>query len=360
VKLGSLFSGVDGLALGLERAGLGHTIWQAEADPSASSVLASHWPDVPNLGDVRQVDWARVEPVDVLCAGPPCQPASSAGRRRGRADERWLWPEMARATGDLHPRVVIVENVPGLLSVNDGAGFGEVLAGLAGLGYDASWGLLGAWQVGGCHRRDRLFLVAVSGLDVPWQGSPQSAIDGGQFLRHQATLFGAETQDVWPRAGVLRGGVVQALGSSPWTVDAQPGPETMLLPTPTVADSRSTRNSTATRYQTPPPGFHAGNTLCDVAFADLFAEYAPAVAGWAATFSEEPPDPTEIGPKGARRLSANFTRWMMGFAPGWCDGLTRTSALKCFGNAVVPQVAQVIGEHVGAILGGNVARAVVA
>jgi DNA (cytosine-5)-methyltransferase 1 len=69
MTIGSLFSGIDGLALGLERAGLGHVVWQAETDPDASSVLAHHWPGVPNLEDVSKVDWAHVEPVDVLCGG---------------------------------------------------------------------------------------------------------------------------------------------------------------------------------------------------------------------------------------------------------------------------------------------------
>jgi len=126
-----------------------------------------------------------------------------------------------------------------------------------------------------------------------------------------------------------------------------------LLPTPMVADSCGARNSTAGRSSW--DGVHVGNTLSDVAHADRFGEYAQAVGRWALVVGEEPPDPTEIGPKGARRLSANFVRWMQGFDPGWCEGLKRTSALKCFGNAVVPQVAQVIGEHVGAILAGNVA-----
>ena len=72
MRIGSLFSGIDGLALGLERAGLGRTTWQAEVDPNASSVLASHWPDVPNLDDVALVDWSKIEPVDVLCGGFPC------------------------------------------------------------------------------------------------------------------------------------------------------------------------------------------------------------------------------------------------------------------------------------------------
>jgi len=462
MAIGSLFSGIDGLALGLERAGLGHVVWQAETDPNASSVLAHHWPGVPNLDDVSTVDWAHVEPVDVLCGGPPCQPASSAGKRKGRADDRWLWPEFARAVGALRPAVAIVENVPGLLTVDDGAGFAGILGDLATLGYGAMWGLLGAWQVGGCHRRDRLFLAAFadqSVLPAYLDGPVLVTHDGATWRSVQTTLFDPVPIQ-WPKAGVLRAGAVCMLGASPWTVGASrwrssaplpaphardgvhgggqparyrapkwshdlddavlmlPTPRTseargagphgeggadlrsaiallpiptvaestdrwpseraqalhgsgaalfevaevlgtptvdasILLPTPTVADSRGVRNSTVGRLSW--DGVHVGNTLSDVAHADRFGEYAPAVARWALVFGEGPPDPTEIGPTGARRLSADFVRWMQGFDPGWCEGLTRTSALKCLGNAVVPQVAQVIGAHVGAILGGHVA-----
>ena len=84
MKVGSLFSGIGGLDLGLERAGM-TVVWQSEIDPYASRVLAKHWPDVPNLGDITTVDWSNVEPVDLICGGYPCQPFSYAGTRHGDA-----------------------------------------------------------------------------------------------------------------------------------------------------------------------------------------------------------------------------------------------------------------------------------
>lgn len=130
--------------------------WQCELDEFCSRVLAKHWPDVPNLGDVTKVDWSNVERVDLVCGGFPCQPASYSGLRRGQLDERWLWPEMARAVRVLRPRYVLVENVPGLLTL----GLDDVLADLAELGFDAEWGRVPACSVGASHTRDRVFLLA--------------------------------------------------------------------------------------------------------------------------------------------------------------------------------------------------------
>lgn len=154
-RIGSMFSGIGGLELGLERAGLGTVAWQAEIDLNASEVLAKHWPDSRNLGDVSQVEWSDEHRVDVLCAGFPCQPASTAGRREGMADDRWLWPEVARALAALRPAHLVAENVPGLLTVNDGDGFRQVVTDLHRLGYSARWGLRSAASVGACHLRRR-------------------------------------------------------------------------------------------------------------------------------------------------------------------------------------------------------------
>lgn len=155
----SLFSGIGGLELGLERAGM-TVVGQVEIDPWCRKVLAKHWPEVPRHDDVRTcVDWWRSEPrpaVHVVAGGFPCQPASSAGLCLAQDDERWLWPDMARVVRELRPRYVVVENVVGLLD----RGFDEVLGDLAGLGFDAEWGVLSACAVGAPHPRERVFVVA--------------------------------------------------------------------------------------------------------------------------------------------------------------------------------------------------------
>ena len=156
LTVGSLFSGIGGFDLGLERAGM-RVIWQSEIDPYASAVLRKHWPDVPNLGDIREI---RNPPtVDVLCGGFPCQDISTAGKGAGIDGERsGLWREYVRIIGEIRPRFVFVENVAALL----GRGLGRVLGDLAALGYDAEWHCIPASAVGAHHERDRLWIVAHS------------------------------------------------------------------------------------------------------------------------------------------------------------------------------------------------------
>jgi DNA (cytosine-5)-methyltransferase 1 len=168
--VGSLFSGIGGLDLGLERAGW--TVrWQVENDPFCQRVLAKHWPDVPRYGDIRTLTGDELERVDLIAGGFPCQPVSHAGNRLVQSDARWLWPEFARLIRVVRPRLMLAENVPGLLS----AGFGDVLRGLAGMGFDAEWGVLSACSVGAPHVRRRVFIVADA-----------HSFDGWPRVRHPA------------------------------------------------------------------------------------------------------------------------------------------------------------------------------
>jgi DNA (cytosine-5)-methyltransferase 1 len=157
----SLFAGIGGLELGLERAGM-TTVGQVEIDPYCQSVLARHWPEVPRYDDVRDTpSWWLAEPrprVDVVCGGFPCQPFSVAGRGLGTADERWGWPWMADVIRAVRPSYVVVENVAAL--IRDGDAFGWMLGDLHQLGFDAQWSVVPACSVGAPHRRRRLYLVA--------------------------------------------------------------------------------------------------------------------------------------------------------------------------------------------------------
>jgi len=152
----SLFSGIGGLDLGLQRAGM--TICgQVELDPWCRRVLAKHWPEVPRHDDVRTcAGWWGRRLADVVAGGFPCQPVSSAGKRQAQADSRWLWPAFAGVVRALRPRFVLVENVPGLLE----RGMGDVLGDLASLGYDAEWDCLSAADFGAPHLRKRIWIVA--------------------------------------------------------------------------------------------------------------------------------------------------------------------------------------------------------
>ncbi|MFD3426117.1 DNA cytosine methyltransferase [Nocardia fluminea] len=228
MRIGSLFSGAGGLDLAALELFPGSSMaWHAEIDPAASRVLAHHWPDVPNLGDLTRVglpfsneawaamnaraeqnedyelprpDWSTVEPIDVLTGGFPCQDVSAAGVRRGLAQgtRSGLWSYMAEAIDVLRPRYVLIENVKGLLSasairgvesdhtdVGHGGGgpvlraFGAVLGDLADLGFDAEWTCVRASDVGACHQRERVFILAcpvAHTASFRWVGWAESSV----------------------------------------------------------------------------------------------------------------------------------------------------------------------------------------
>jgi len=155
LTVGSLFSGIGGLDLGLERAGM-KVIWQSEIDPYANRVLAKHWPGTPNYGNIKEIDWDEIERPNIICGGYPCQPFSQAGKRRGEKDPRHLWPWVREAISQLQPDYAILENVRGHLTLGGTTVLGE----LATIGYDAEWRVVSAASVGANHRRDRIIIVA--------------------------------------------------------------------------------------------------------------------------------------------------------------------------------------------------------
>lgn len=159
MRFGSLFSGIGGLDLGLERAGMS-CAWQVEINPYAQRVLKKHWPEVRRFGDITTINTDDLDPVDLICGGFPCQPHSIAGKRSASADSRDLWSEYVRVLWAVRPRWIVAENVPGILSSEKGEFFGQALRDLADLGYDAEWESLPAIAFGAPHIRYRVFLVA--------------------------------------------------------------------------------------------------------------------------------------------------------------------------------------------------------
>jgi DNA (cytosine-5)-methyltransferase 1 len=132
------------------------TAWFAEVDPYASAVLKKHWPSVPNHGDVCAIGRGTVEPVDLLCGGFPCQPFSHAGKQRGADDDRHLWPQYFRIVDELRPAWVVGENVPGIVGME----LDTVLSDLEGIGYAAQTFVIPAVAVDAPHRRDRVWIIA--------------------------------------------------------------------------------------------------------------------------------------------------------------------------------------------------------
>lgn len=157
-----LFSGIGGFSVGLERAGM-RTVAFCEIDPFCRRVLAKHWPSVPCYEDIRELTGARLAAdgiaVDLIAGGFPCQDLSIAqgASRAGLGGERsGLWSDYARLIREVRPRFVVVENVPGLLSL----GMDTVLGDLATIGYDAEWESIPAGAIGAPHQRDRVWIVA--------------------------------------------------------------------------------------------------------------------------------------------------------------------------------------------------------
>jgi DNA (cytosine-5)-methyltransferase 1 len=183
MKIGSLFSGYGGLDLAVMNVTGAEVAWHCEWEDAPSKILDKHFPGVPNYRDVSKVDFTSVEPVDILTGGFPCQDLSLAGKRAGMKDgtRSGLWSEFARAIEEIKPRLVVIENVRGLLSATatnpnlepcawcmgetgDGEpalrALGAVLGDLADIGYDAKWTGVRAADAGAPHNRFRVFIIA--------------------------------------------------------------------------------------------------------------------------------------------------------------------------------------------------------
>ena len=206
MKFGSLFAGIGGLDLGLERAGM-ECRWQVEIDDYCNKILSKHWPNVPKYRDVREVGKENLEAVDLICGGFPCQDISIAGKGIGIEGERsGLWKEFARIIGELRPRYALIENVP-MLSRR---GLNVVLADLAEKGYDAEWCDIRASDLGAYHKRERLFIVAYS--NVPGGGASPNGGDLDRAEedkgRQELTLpvLGGFCLDVADTKSTVRGG----------------------------------------------------------------------------------------------------------------------------------------------------------
>lgn len=168
MRFGSLFSGIGGMDLGLERAGM-ECAWQVELDLFCQRVLQKHWPNVPKYRDVQICGGHNLERVDLIAGGFPCQDISFAGNGEGIDGSRsGLWSEMFRIICELRPDYVLVENVAALLA----RGMGRVLGDLASVGYDAEWSRVSACSMGAPQMRRRVFVLAYS-TSLGWERMDQ-------------------------------------------------------------------------------------------------------------------------------------------------------------------------------------------
>ena len=190
MKVGSLFSGVGGFDLGLERSGH-EIVWQVEYDKQARSILRKHWPDVKIYNDVQQVGGKDgeagrdvLEEVDLICGGFPCQDLSVAGHRRGLdGSKSGLWYEFHRILEECRPKYCLVENVPGLFSSNKGRDMEVLVRGLEELGYQWQYRILDSQHFGVPQRRRRVFIVGYLGEGC----QPQVLLESESLPWHPAT-----------------------------------------------------------------------------------------------------------------------------------------------------------------------------
>ena len=365
---GALFAGYGGLELGAQQALGGRTLWHAEIEDAPSRILAHHWPDVPNLGDVTTVDWTGVPHVDVITGGSPCQDLSTCGRGAGMrpGTRSGLWSSMAHAIDVVRPRLVIWENVRGALSATAASGLepcpgcvgdpddgpvlralGRVLGDLADLGFDAAWSSLPAAEVGAAHLRWRVFLLAwqkgddltdlqanrptcppslPSGSTLP---TPRSADGNGPGRHGDGGLDLKTAVSLLPTPPATRG------GSATETV--------ALLPTPRASDG--TKGGPNQR------GSAGDLSLPAAVQAERWGEYAAAVARHEMAIGRA---------AGKPQLSPEFVEWLMMLPAGHVTGvphLTRAQQLKALGNGVVPaQAAEGIARCLAIVRDGSAGR----
>ena len=270
-RVGSLFTGYGGLDLAVG----GDLAWYSEIEPAACQVLEHHFPGVPNLGDITKIDWAQVEPVDVITGGYPCQPFSHAGNRKGKNDDRHLWPYVREAIRTIRPDYAILENVRGHLTL----GLTEVLGEIASSGFNAEWSTFRASQVGAPHRRERIFIVATNS-----DGAGRS--ERGRSIAVSKKHSSAECS-----------------GDVASNTDGD-GHGQQLLPAGMVglegeAESEAQQRERAREVS------DAGSV------SDPFGEYTDAIVRWE-QLTRPAPDATVLI-NGKRRLNPVFVEWMMGF-----------------------------------------------
>jgi DNA (cytosine-5)-methyltransferase 1 len=394
LRIGSLFTGTGALDLAVMDVFDAEVVWHSQYEPPdkngkedvhqfAARILARHWPTTPNLGDITQVCWLCVleehGEVDILTGGFPCTDVSSAGKRAGLTPDTrsGLWAHMARAIAVLRPRMVIIENVEGLLSAQADRGLepgaealdedagtgrvlralGAVLGDLATLGFHAEWARVAASEVGAPHPRKRVFIYAwPAAADAPDLGHERAGTarrrGTGPAHSHLAAAHtcgkGLEVRRVEPagdeRPAVERGRGEQAAphadGGGPAGHGKFPAGRDALRRRVRVRDDAHRRgpapaDADSLRWRAEVLELRPGQPDLD------WGVYEPAIRRWEAALGRPAPWPTDL----RGRLTPVFSEWMMGLPDGWVTctpgpesmsaAALRNAMLRALGNGVV-------------------------
>jgi DNA (cytosine-5)-methyltransferase 1 len=298
LRIGSLCTGYGGLDIAVLAVFGGKLAWCADNDTHVSTILPARYPDVPNLGDVTTLDWAKVPAVDVLCTGFPCQDISFSGRGAGieKGVRSGIWKNIVIGIRELRPTVIVVENVAAIRS----RGLGRVLGDMAEIGYDASWTSLRASDVGAAHRRERVFILAYR------QDSEATDILAAAYARRERwerRATGEQTTSRWAPGGPVRFGDF------------------------VLADT----------VERPQHGHGGASSVGEIAWG----RYEAAIRRWGVLAGCPAPYPVERGTRGQPRLAAAFSEWLMGLPKGFVTdlGLPYSAQHRALGNGVVPQQA---------------------
>lgn len=347
LRIGSLFSGYGGLDLAFEHVFGGRTVWFSELNPAPARVFAHHWPGVPNLGDITQIDWRQAEPVDVLCGGFPCQDVSTVGKRAGLAPgtRSGLWAQMATAIDVLQPEWVVAENVRGLLSATarrpepkDDPDESNPLSAALEFATPAERSALRAmepdpWNLGDTSARPLRALGAVLGdladlrYDARWLGLPASHV-GAPHTRFRIFILARRTLPHPAR-----------LGRRPWRGDPGTGPSPTRHDRPLASDHRPGAERTPILA-----GQGAGRAVAaDRAAVRRWGHYAGAIRRWEYFTGRTAPSPALLNDGGQPRPAPRFVEWLMGLPDGWVTDpdleLTGSEQLTALGNGVLPRQA---------------------
>lgn len=321
MTVGSLFSGIGGFDLGLERAGM-VIKWQVEIDDFCNKVLEKHWPKVNRYRDIKELRGDELEPVDLICGGFPCQPFSAAGKRRSKEDDRYLWPEMLRVIRAVRPNWIIGENVAGIVSL----ALDDVLSDLENEGYACQSFIIPACAVNAPHRRDRVWIIS----NTKHYGQPSSEERASGAARNRNASGEEEvckskrsvsTRVISSNINDSRSRTSRDGGNREWQ-EKNKGQERFSQHESSRYNEAASNTSYQRLQRSEWKGTHEkGKTTygsiaeCNRSWTESWIQVATSLC----------------------RVDDGLPSWMVGH---------RTKRLKALGNAVVPQIVEIIGRAI--------------